>query len=224
MKKNFNCALLFIFLYVFRVLFGLSHPFYGLGEIDRDSLQTYLIGLKYYTTGLWPFFGPDQYHLDSGGYYSQIPGALEGVVVGWPFHVLPIPETPFLVLNLLSLSVLALLACYISRRLPELSFIFVFAWIALLPWTLNLSTHVFNPSYLLFGSVLFFVGFLEALPGLTLGWMRPSAAFFWMGLAIGWNMQFHFSWVLLPLFVLLAFVWRRKDHLAGWGREIGWGF
>jgi hypothetical protein len=33
-----------------------------------------------------------------------------------------------------------------------------------LPWTLNFSTHIVNPSYVLPAQVMFFVGFFEAMP------------------------------------------------------------
>ncbi len=218
LSNRTRVLLLFLALYCFRTLFGLSLLFYGTTEVERDSLQTYLIGLKCYTTGTWPYFGPDQYLLTTG-FHSQIPGALEGLAVGLPFYPLPIPEAPFLLLNLLSLSALALLARYITRRLPELSFGFVFAWIALLPWTLNRSTHILNPSFLLFGSVLFFIGFLECLPGFSRAWLSPAWAFGWMGFGLFWAMQFHLSWVLLPPLVLFGFAWRRWKKEGGWGKE-----
>ena len=204
--------LLLLFLFAFRTLFGLSLTFFGSNEIENDALQTYLIGLKSYTTGTWPTFGPDQYNLETN-FHSQIPGALEGLAVGLPFYLLPIPEAPFLLLNLLSLSALALLAWYITKRLPELSFPFVLTWTALLPWTLNRSTHVFNPSYLLLGSVIFFVGFFETLPGFSLKKISAGLAFGMMGFGLFWNMQFHGSWVLLPIFTLGAFIWRRKEGI-----------
>jgi hypothetical protein len=203
----------------FRTFFGLCKPFYGAGEIDRDSLQTYLIGLKFYTTGAWPYFGPDLYRVDTG-YHSQIAGALEGIVIGLPFHVLPIPETPFLVLNLLSMVGLALFAKYVSRRIPGLSFPFALTWLALLPWTLDQSTHIFNVSYLLFGSLLFFLGFCEAVPVLATKWLSPAKAFGLMGFGLFWDMQFHNSWILLPPFVLVAFVLRRKEKIKIWRGEV----
>src|SRR5258708_40298347 len=116
MSKLLKFILLFFFLFAFRTAFGLSQPFFGV-----DELQTYLIGLKCYTTGTWPYFGPDLIVTETG-FYTQIPGALEGLLVGLPFHLLPIPEAPFLLLNLLSLSALALLSRYITRHLPEVPF------------------------------------------------------------------------------------------------------
>lgn len=201
--------LLFIFLFLFRTAFGLSGDF-----MDQDRLQTFLIGLKWYCTGDWPFFGPDL--VLYGSVRAQIPGALEAFLVGGPFFLLPIPEAPFLFLNLLSLSSIALLSGWLSRRLKEIPFLFIFAWTALLPWTLNQSTWVLNPSYLLFGSVLFFIGVLEAIPALSGGFPGPSWAFALMGFGLFWDMQFHFSWILLVPFVPAAlFLYGRR---AGWGR------
>ena len=189
---------LFLFLLAFRVAFGLSAPFFS-----PDELQTYLIGLKYYTTGAWPYFGPDLIVTETG-FQSQIPGALEGLLIGLPFHLLPLPEAPFLLVNLLSLAGLAFFSFYAAKRLPEIPFWFIFAWLALLPWNLHESANTINPSYLLFGSCLFFVGFLESLPRLSSGWLSPPASFALMGFGLFWDMQFHFSWILLPPFVLAA--------------------
>src|SRR5882757_5308770 len=77
--------------FLFRLFFGLSSQF-----LDPDTKQIYLLGLKFYTTGAWPYFGPDVTQT------IQIPGALQGLVVGLPFYVLPIPEAPYLLVNILS--------------------------------------------------------------------------------------------------------------------------
>jgi hypothetical protein len=212
-------TLLFIPLFVFRVLFGLSLTFTGESEPEKDALQTYLIGLKFHTTGQWPFYGPDQYLMNQD-FHTQIPGALEGFLIGLPFKVLPIPEAPFLFLNLLSLSALALLANWIVRRLPTLNLYFVFVWMALLPWTLNQGTHIYNPCFLIFGSALFFLGFLEAFPPLSTGWLGPKLSFALLGFGIFWDMQFHQSWILFLPLVLLAFYQRRKEEEKGAAAEV----
>lgn len=219
MFKRIQFILLFLFLLAFRTLFGLSLQFFGPSEPEKDALQTYLIGLKFYTTGSWPYYGPDQYLL-TRNFHTQIPGALEGLVIGLPFHILPLPEAPFLLLNLLSLSTIALFSLYIVRRLPDLSFNFVFIWIALLPWTLNHGTNVYNVSYILFSSILFFMGFFESIPGFSLDWVHPSLAFGLMGFGIFWNMQFHQSWILFIPLAVMAFAWRRKTEIATMNEEI----
>ncbi|HTC22193.1 MAG TPA: hypothetical protein VK859_15150 [bacterium] len=202
MSNRWKFAFLFLSLFTFRTLFGLSQPFFS-----PDELQTYLIGLKWYCHGGWPYFGPDLIVTETG-YYSQIPGALEALLIGLPFHLLPIPEAPFLLLNFLSLSGLAFFSLYLSKRIPDLSFFFIFTWLSLLPWNLHESTNPINPSYLLLGSLLFFLGFLEALPELTLKWLSPVWAWALMGFGLFWDVQFHSSWVLLPPFIL-AVLWSR---------------
>lgn len=210
MSNRTGIILLFIFLFVFRVAFGFSQPFFG-----PDELQTYLIGLKFYTTGSWPYFGPDIFWVERN-FEAQIPGALESLLIGLPFYLWHAPEAPFLLLNLLNLAALGLLAWYISKRIQEIPFPFILTWLALLPWNLHESTNFINYSFLLPGSVLFFIGFLEALPGLTLKWLSPRWAFALMGFGLFWDMQFHFSWLLLPPFVLAAFLWRWwKKNLTG---------
>lgn len=202
MSKRTQFILVFLFLYAFRLAFGFSQPFFS-----PDEKQTYLIGLKSYTENQWPYFGPDIFWEDKN-FESQIPGALEGLLVGLPFRVLHIPEAPFLLLNLLTLSALAFLCWYIHKRVPSISFLFIFAWTALLPWFLHESTNIINPSYLAIGSALFFVGFLESLPEVSLGWISAPLAFALMGFGLFWNMQFHFSWILMLPFLALAAGWR----------------
>src|SRR5262249_31420574 len=121
---------------------------------------------------------------------------------------------------LLSLSAIAVFSYYIARRLPEISFPFIFLWISLLPWTLNQGTNVYNTSYLLFSSLLFFIGFFESIPGFSLDWITPSLAFGLMGFGICWTMQFHQSWVLLLPLVFMVFIWRRKTEIATFDEEI----
>ena len=59
-----------------RLAFGLCYEFWA-----DDELQIFLIGLRYYTTGEWPFFGPDVVYSQ-----TRIPGALVGLLVGTPFE------------------------------------------------------------------------------------------------------------------------------------------
>ena len=68
--------------FVYRLLLGLR------GAWGEDPRQIYLIGLKFFTTGSWPYFGPDVVYTT-----SQIPGALQGVLVGVPLFLVPIPES-----------------------------------------------------------------------------------------------------------------------------------
>ena len=187
-------ALLLMLAFLFRLGFGLCLPFW-----TDDEKQIYLIGLKFYCTRAWPYFGPDVTNT------IQIPGALQGLLVGLPLFVVPVPEAPYVLLNLLSFAALGFFAWYCTRRLPELPAWFVWTWLLTAPWTLNLSTHIFNPSYVLVGAILFFVGAIETYPSLSKGVIPRRWANFMMGSALFWVMQLHLSWVILIPFLLASF-------------------
>ena len=202
-KLLFTVALILAFL--FRLAFGLCLDF---STRTGDEKQIYLIGLKYFTTGAWPYFGPDVTST------IQIPGALQGLVVGLPLYLLPLPEAPYVLLNILSFASLCFFAWYCSKRLPEIPKWFVWVWLLTAPWTLGISTHVFNPSYVLPTAILFFVCAIETYPFLTRGLIPLKWANFAMGLALFWIMQFHLSWVVLLPYILLSFYCQFKN--SGW--------
>ena len=93
----------------FRLLYGLSSELFF-----EDETQIFLMGLRYYATGAWPYFGADVVWTE-----SEIPGALQALLVGLPFHILPVPEAPYVLVNLLSMAALAAFAWYITVRLPR---------------------------------------------------------------------------------------------------------
>jgi hypothetical protein len=195
-RKKLLCTIALIVAFFFRLAFGLCFDFWtGAG----DEKQIYLIGLKYFTTGEWPYFGPDVTNT------IQIPGALQGLVVGLPLYILPLPEAPYLLLNILSFASLCFFAWYCTRRLPEIPKWFVWSWLLTAPWTLGLSTHVFNPSYVLPAAILFFVSAIETYPFLGRDFIPLKWANFMMGLSLFWVMQFHMSWVIFIPYILLSF-------------------
>jgi hypothetical protein len=197
--------------FLFRLIFGLSSQFWA-----DDERQVYLIGLKFYSTGAWPYFGPD---VVSG---TQVPGALQGLLVGLPLLAAPLPEAPFVLLNLLSFASLCFFAWYCARRLPRSPAWLIWGWLLTAPWTLNFSTHVVNPSYVLPGGILFFVGCLETLPATRKGFVPVCASNFMMGLALLWVMQLHLSWVVLvpPLLASVYFQIRERGSKAF--APLGW--
>ncbi len=180
--------------FAYRLGFGLCSEFFF-----EDETQIFLIGLRHHATGAWPYFGADIVWT-----HSQIPGALQGLLVGLPMDLVPVPEAPFVLLNLLSLGSLALLAWYMCRRLPELPRWLVWGWLLFIPWTLCYGTHVLNPDYVLCAAIVFFVGFFETVPRLRRGLIPAAAAHFMMGAAVFWIVQIHMSWPLLGPFVLYA--------------------
>jgi hypothetical protein len=193
-------AALLALAFCFRLFFGLASDIWFI-----DQQQVYLIGLKFYATGLWPFFGPDV----AGG--IQLPGALQGLAVGLPLALCPLPESPYVLLALLSFGSLCLFAWYCSKRLPDFPGWIIYGWLLTAPWVMNWSTNIDNASYALAGSLVFFTGFLEAIPGFSLKLIRPSWAFFLMGVGLFWCAQFHLSCVILVPFALAAFYFSWKS-------------
>ncbi|HVM33469.1 MAG TPA: hypothetical protein VMU88_10070, partial [bacterium] len=191
LSRNQKIMLALLAAYLFRLGFGLAMPFWS-----DDERQTYLIGLKCYTTNTWPYYGPDVNGSETS-YSTQIPGALEGLLISLPLRVWPIPEAPYILLNLISLFAIALFTWYCSKKVPELSPWFIFGSLVVLPWNLHESTSIINPSWCLFGSVLFYLGFLETLPGFKMNLIKPALANALMGFGIFWVMQFHMSWMYL---------------------------
>lgn len=199
--------------FVFRLFFG----FFADMEQD-DQRQIYLIGLKYYCTGQWPYFGPDVIDRSRPDFPQiQIPGALQGLVVGLPLRLWPVPEAPFVAVNLLSFAALCLFAWYCSRRLPSFPRWILWGWLFTAPWVLNCSTNIYNPSYLLFGGILFFVGFLETVPSLRIRAVPSWLANLMMGFAFFWNAQFHMSFVILAPFLAISAFCQMKP---GWMRSL----
>src|SRR5678816_2397091 len=122
--------LLLAALFAFRLLFGLCSEFF-----TEDETQIFLLGLRYHATGAWPYFGPDVVWTK-----SEIPGALQALLVGIPLNLAPVPEAPYVLLNLLSMGALALFAWYITERLPRIPKWLVWGWLMTTPWTLQYST------------------------------------------------------------------------------------
>ena len=133
-----------------------------------------------------------------------------------PLDLVPIPEAPYVVVNLLSMGTLCVFAAYLSRRLPGIPQWLIWGWLLTLPWTLEYSTHILNSAYVLPASLIFFIGFFEAFPPLTTGRVRPALALALMGAAIGWIMQLHMSWPLLLPFAGVALLarWREGPRAA----------
>ena len=194
------------FVFLFRFIFGLYCPPVTAGE---DYLQTYVIGLKSYTTHTWPYFGPDVQGPETS-FKTQIPGALEGLLIALPLQLWPAPESPYLFLNLLSFLALSFFGWYCCKRLPGFSPWFIFTWIYIAPWNTHYSTQVINPSYAFLGSVIFFVGFLETVPALTLNVIPARWANTMMGFGLFWVMQLHMSWVAFVPFLFFSLYSQRK--------------
>jgi hypothetical protein len=188
--------------FLVRLAFSLTTDFW-----IEDMRQIFLIGLRFYTTGDWPYFGPDVVYTQ-----TQLPGALQGVLVGGPLFLVAQPEAPFVLLNLLSFGALLLLGWYIGQRCPKVPRWFLWLWIFFAPWTLGFSTEINNPSYVLTGAVLFFVGVFELAPPLRHGVLPHGVAAAMAGFGVLWVYQLHLSFVLLlPILGVALLLLARRD-------------
>ncbi len=195
MKSKTLLTFSIILLFILRLIYGLSSEFWF-----EDELQIYLIGLKSFTTKTWPFFGPDVVYTS-----TQIPGALQGLLVSLPFYIAPVPEAPCVFLNTLTFSSLLALAFYISKRIQSIPFWFIVIWIMVLTWPMDYGTRVVNPSYVLVFSVPFFIALLELLPIFEKKIISRNLSCFILGIAPGFIMQLHLSYfLLLPLIGLVV--------------------
>ena len=194
-RRRFIWALAIVGLFVFRLLYGLSREFFF-----EDETQIFLMGLRHFATGAWPYFGPDVVWTK-----SEIPGALQALLVSLPLKLVAAPEAPFVLVNVLSFGALACFARYVKQRIPSVPSWLVWGWLMTVPWTLEFSTHVINPSYVLAPSVVFFLGFFEAVPVFRIGKIPTPVAFAMMGASLVWVLQIHMSWPLLLPYA--AFAW-----------------
>ena len=202
--RRFRWLLILLALFAFRLWFGLSREFFF-----QDETQIFLIGLRYYATGQWPFFGPDVVWTR-----SEIPGALQGLLIGLPLRVAPFPESPYVLLALLSFGALCAFAWYIGEHRPALPRWLIWGWLLTIPWTIEFSGHLINTSYILPASLIFFLGFFECVPSLRIGRIPPAAAHALMGAALTWMMQIHMSWPLLLPFAAVAWISRRQEGIG----------
>lgn len=182
--------------FAFRLGFGLSSDFFF-----EDQTQVFLLGLRAYATGAWPYFGADVVWTR-----SEIPGALQALLVGVPLRIIPLPEAPIVVLNLLSMAALIAFAWYLSARFPRAPRWVLWGFLLTTPWTIQFSTNIINTSYILPASLVFFIGFFEAVPAFRLNVMSMRIAHLLMGASIAWLVQIHMSWPLLAPLAAMAWV------------------
>ena len=160
------------------------------------------MGLRHYATGAWPYFGPDVVWTK-----SEIPGALQALLVGVPLQIVPLPEAPFVLLNLLSMAALAAFAWYITRApSARCRSWLVWGWLMTLPWTLEFSTHIINPSYVPRARARVLHRLLRGGPGFRLRKLPPSGGVWLMGRGVSWVLQIHMSWPLLLPYAALAWL------------------
>jgi hypothetical protein len=199
-------------LFALRLAFGLTSEFWG-----EDELQIYLIGLKFYTTGEWPLYGPDVVYTE-----TRVPGGLQGLLVGGPLWLVAQPEAPYVLLNLLSVATLALLGWAIVRRVPDIPRWFLWFWIFFSPWTLYVSAHIINTSYVMIGAIIFFVSVFEIVPALRTVARPHPLAFCGLGFGVLWVYQFHLSAALLVPIAVVTLVLAAREQPDAAVRGLAW--
>src|SRR3954463_1440756 len=135
-QRVLTWALVLAALFAFRLMYGLSRELFF-----EDQTQVFLMGLRYYATGAWPYFGADVVWTQ-----SEIPGALQALLVGVPLRIAPVPEAPYVLINILSMASLAAFAWYVTARIHLPKWL-VWGWLLTMPWTIEFSTHIINTSY-----------------------------------------------------------------------------
>jgi hypothetical protein len=192
-----------------RLAFGLWAPPV---QPVTDEIQTFLLGLKFYTTGAWPYYGNDVITPpDNLVLQTQDPGPLEGLLVGGPMVLWHSPMASFLFLNLFTLTGFTFLAWYSHKRLPRFSLWFILAWALTAPWSIHYSTGMINMSYTIGLACLFFPALLESIPSLNVGCFSRSLANALMGLTLAGWMQLHRTFVLILPMVLVSFYFQWKE-------------
>lgn len=194
-----------VILFLFRVFYGLNNRFW-----DEDEKHIYLLGLELFSFKSWPYFGPDVVHTA-----TQIPGALQSLLVGSAFFLWKIPEAPFFLVNFLSFLGFLFFAYYLNKHFPKYSVFSLLLWLTTLPWSLEYTTHMYNPSYMLLPMVLFFVAFFESFPQWNRGVFSQNICFFLMGLSLAAIMQLHLSWPLLLPFLCVS-MWQVPKSFSKW--------
>lgn len=195
--------LLVVSLFVFRLVYGLFSQFWF-----ADELQIYLLGLKYYTTDAWPYYGPDLVYTN-----TQISGALQSLLVGVPLFIAKLPEAPIVLLNILSFLSLAYLVKFIQARIPSIPKWMVWCIVMTTPWAMYYSTRVVNPSYALVFSIPFFIAAVDLLPIYKEKFQSTKISFWLLGFCTLAIMQLHMSWVMLLPYTGLAFLFGFKKGI-----------
>ena len=191
-----------LFLLVFRIFFSMSKDIWS-----DDEKQIYLSGVKFFTSATLSPLGPDVVHTN-----QQIAGSLQSFLVGFPFFIAEFPISPLLFLNIISICALALIIWWVKPQLKNITPVSILLLLATLPWTLQISTHVYNPSYLLLPSCCFFIAFFESAPSLTTQRIKPMYRVFLLFFGLFFSMQLHLSWILLLPFLGYA-IWQNSKHL-----------
>ena len=141
---------------------------------------------------------------------GNLPGMLSSWVIGFPLQIEMHPFAPIVLqlgIRIIAILLFTNALCLIFDRKIVLLGTFLFA---LNPWLLY-QTMLYNPSYLALGSTLAFNCLVRLRNDRHLGTTNVGRFFssLFLVLAIGYSLQFHFSWPVLV--VMIGIMWLRRD-------------
>ena len=187
----------------------LSFYYQGNQWVSGDQMQMLRKGFKAAIEGVYLPYG------NEASTVGNVPGSLSSVLIGLPLSLWFNPYAPVILQELIRLAGFALFinACRLLFR-PR-TVILAGLLYALNPWFLY-DSLVYNPSYLSFGAALV----LNMLVRLR---REGGAASFWgtfvcsllLTLGVGWCLQLHFSWPVLP--ALTGILWLRRSIRFNFG-------
>jgi hypothetical protein len=214
-------VLFVILLYCCRLLYCFLGYLKNYNWLDNaDESYIYLLGLKYYATGVLPRWGPDIACTS-----TCMIGGLQGFLVGFPLFVCAHPFAPYALLFIIQTLALLYLSRYVTQLFPQVNAWIIYFAVALAPVTLHTGLKIINPAYVLVFSIPFMLSFIELLnvfkdkKFIAFRWR-----FFWMSLGTGCVFQLHASWVVFAFFgitAVLFFLWKRNNTKADYFTLIG---
>jgi hypothetical protein len=203
LKSNGGLILFIILLYALRLFYCYEGYLKNYMWLDiTDESHIYLLGLKYFITGQYPYWGPDITYTA-----TFLTGGLQGLLTGLPLYVWHHPFAPYLFLFLISSAALLYLSWYITKVFPALQSWVIYGMIAIAPFAVHTGLKIINPAYVLCFSIPFFLSFMETLHILPTEYIGLKWRFFWMGLGVSAVFQLNASWVVLFIMLMVAAAW-----------------
>jgi hypothetical protein len=210
-NRNYRLILTVSVLYLFRLLFlllGYLKNYQWVGNTDETHI--YEIGLRYFSTGEFPFWGPDIVYIK-----KTLIGGLQGLLVGGPLFIWQHPFAPYLLLFIINSAALIYLSWYVSKLFPGLPKWLVYSLAALAPFTIHTGLHIINPAYVLCISIPFILSVLEILRLLPVNLISKKWKFLWLGFGITSVFQIHASWVVFLVLagISIVYYWIKNPNL-----------
>lgn len=203
-KQKKACFVAFVFLlYGCRLLFMYSGYLKNYSWLDNgDESHIYMLGLKFFTDGAYPYWGPDVVYSS-----SYLVGGLQGLLVGIPLFIWVHPFSPYLFLFVMLSTSMIYLSWYISKLFPQLPKLLIYWIIGLTPFTIHTGLKVLNPAYVLCVSIPFMLSIGEIFKLFPIQYISFRWRYFWLGLGVMTVFQLHASWIFLAVLLFVAMVY-----------------